>query len=137
MTVMAGEFLSNIERRRERARAQLPRRAGAAPSPWGARRSRNWSDRADFQGGIWISRTQPGILPVVGVSRDSPRKPRFTRCWRRLFHQRAGDGPVSARLGRESVLGPRRLLRRKRFSRRLAPERACRVRGASAAMGGV
>src|SRR6516164_6836316 len=49
MTVMAGEFLSNIERRRVRARAQLSQRAGAAPSPWGARRSRNWSDREDFQ----------------------------------------------------------------------------------------
>jgi hypothetical protein len=34
MTVMAGEFLSNIERRRVRARAQLPWRANAAPSPY-------------------------------------------------------------------------------------------------------
>src|SRR5262245_58832804 len=49
MTVMAGEFPLNIERRREPARAQLTRRVGAPASPIGARRSRNWSDREDFQ----------------------------------------------------------------------------------------
>src|SRR5215471_12887205 len=49
MTVMAGEFPLNIERRREPARAQLARRVGAPASPIGARRSRNWSDREDFQ----------------------------------------------------------------------------------------
>src|SRR5262249_15236535 len=94
----------------------IARRAGAAPSPSALCVRGIGRIARIFKGGIWISRTQPGILPVVAVSRDSPPKPRFTRCWRRLLHQRAGDGPVSPRFGRGGGPWPPRPFRRQTVS---------------------